>query len=147
MDRKHFIKTIGIGTGAFLFLACTGGCSSDSDTPAPNNPNNPPGNTKVDFTFDITTDSNLQNNGWTIRSGAIIAKSGNDFLAFQSTCTHQGNPLTYNAGDNTFPCSQQGPDHGSVFNASGVKITGPAIRSLKKYNTTLTGNNLRVFEA
>ena len=143
MDRKDFIKTLGLGTGAFVFATCMGACANvDSDDPAPGNP----GSNKVDFTFDVTTDTNLQNNGWTIRSGAIIAKSGTSYLAYQSDCTHQGNPLTYNASNSTFPCSLQGPDHGSVFNASGVKIAGPANRNLQKYNTQLTGNNLRVFE-
>ncbi len=143
MDRKDFIKTLSLGTGAFVFATCMGACTDvDSDDPIPNNP----GGTKVDFTFDVTTDTNLQNNGWTIKSGVIIAKSGSTYLAYQSDCTHQGNPLTFNTSDNTFPCSLQGPSHGSVFNSSGVKIAGPANRNLQKYNTQLAGNNLRVFE-
>ncbi|WP_018478156.1 QcrA and Rieske domain-containing protein [Pontibacter roseus] len=144
MDRKQFIRTIGLGTGAIVFVTCVGGCSgSDSeDDPAPTTP----GTTKLDFTFDVTSDANLVNNGWTIRNRVIIARSGNNYLAYQSNCTHQGNPLTYNAGDNNFPCSQQGPDHGSVFDANGVRIAGPASSNLKKYSTQINGNNLRVFE-
>lgn len=143
MNRKDFIKKVGLGTGAFVFVTCMGACTDvDSDNPAPNNP----GGANVDFTFDVTADTNLQNNGWTIRNGVIIAKSGSSYLAYQSDCTHQGNPLTYSVSNNTFPCSLQGPDHGSVFNASGARIAGPANRDLKKYNTQLTGNNLRVFE-
>jgi cytochrome b6-f complex iron-sulfur subunit len=146
MNRKEFIKTMGLGAGAFVFVTCMGACSSsDSDDPTPNNPNNP-GTGKVDFSFDVTSDTNLQTNGWTIRNGAIIAKSGTTYLAFQSQCTHQGNPLTYDASSNTFPCSQQTPEHGSVFDSSGNKIAGPAERSLKKYNTQINGNILRVYE-
>lgn len=144
MDRKQFIKTLGLSTGAFVFVTCMGACSDSGsdDDPTPTNP----GTNKVDFTFDVTTDSNLQNNGWTIRNRVIIAQSGSAYLAYQSACTHQGNPLTYNRGSNNFPCSQQGPDHGSVFDANGVRIAGPATGNLQKYSTQLTGNNLRVFE-
>lgn len=144
MDRKQFIKTIGMGTGAIVFATCLGACSSSekTDDPAPINP----GTGKLDFTFDVTTDTNLKNNGWTIKSGVIIARSGTSYLAYQSDCTHQGNPLTYNTGNNTFPCSLQGPNHGSVFNSNGERITGPASSDLKKYNTQLNGNELRVFE-
>ena len=145
MDRKKFIKTLGTGTGALVFLSCMGSCSSSSDDPTPNNPNNP--GSKIDFTFDVTSDSNLTNSGWTIRNGVIIAKSGSNYLAFQADCTHQGSALTYNASSNTFPCSLQGPGHGSVFNANGERIAGPASGNLKKYSTQLNGNNLRVFEA
>ncbi len=145
MDRKQFIRKLGVGTGAIFFVTCIGACSSsDSDDPNPN-PNPPPGPGKLDFTFDVTTDSNLQANGWTVRNGAIIAKSGTGYVAYDSSCPHQGNVLTFNASNNTFPCSQQGPDHGSVFDINGSRIRGPATSNLRKYNTTLTGNNLRVF--
>jgi len=145
MNRKQFIKNLGRGTGAFVFLTCMGACgSSDSEgDPAPIDN----GDDEIDFTFDVTTDNNLVNNGWTIKNGVIIAQSGSAYLAYQSDCTHQGNPLTYNKSSNTFPCSQQGPGHGSVFNANGQRIEGPATRSLKKYNTELNGNNLRIFES
>ena len=144
MDRKEFIRTIGLGTGAIVFATCLGACGSDSedDDPIPVNP----GTNKVDFTFDVTTDANLQNNGWTIRNRVIIARSGANYLAYQSSCPHQGNPLTFSSANTTFPCSQQGPDHGSVFDANGVRIAGPAADNLKKYSTQLSGNNLRVFE-
>jgi Rieske Fe-S protein len=147
MDRKNFIKKMGAGAGAVFFLTCMGSCSGSGsdDDPAPSN-NNPGSPTKVDFTFDVTTDASLKDNGWVIRNNIIIAKSGDNFLAFQSTCTHQGASLTFNKANNTFPCSLQGAGHGSVFNESGARVAGAASMNLKKYNTTLTGNNLRVFE-
>ena len=140
MNRKEFIKTMGLGTGAVVFATCLGACSG-SDDPAPNKP----GGDNVDFSFDVTTDTNLNNNGWTIKDGVIIARSGSDYLAYQSTCTHEGNPLTYNASNNTFPCSLQTKEHGSIFDSNGNRIAGPAPSNLRKYKTQLAGNILRVY--
>lgn len=142
MDRKDFLLSLGISAGSVLFTTCLGGCSKSSDD---NTSTPPPGGSQVDFTFDVTTDTNLVNNGWTIRNGAIIARNGTAYLAYESVCPHQGFNLTFNAANNTFPCSQTGPSHGSVFNNEGRRIAGPAARDLRKFNTQLNGNNLRVF--
>jgi Rieske Fe-S protein len=50
--------------------------------------------------------------------------------------------VLFEANNNRFNC----PNHGSNFNKEGVAINGPATAALRKYNTTLTGNLLRVFE-
>lgn len=144
MERKEFLLSLGLGAGSLLVSCCLGGCSKSGND---NNDNTtpPPGN-KVDFTFDTTTDNNLTAQGWTIRNNVIIAKSGTEYLAFEGICPHQGFSLTYNSAGNTFPCSNTSAGHGSVFDATGKRIAGPAPRSLKKYQTQLTGNNLRVFE-
>lgn len=145
MERKEFLVSLGVGAGSLLVSCCLGGCSkSGNDAPAPT-PTPGPG-TKVDFTLDTTSDANLVANGWTIKNDVIIAKSGNEYLAFESACPHQGAALTYNSAGNTFPCSNTSAGHGSVFDNTGKKVAGPAARNLKKYQTQLNGNNLRVFE-
>ena len=146
MERKDFITILGLGAGSIIVSSCLGACSK-SNTGSPS-PNPTPGTGgKVDFTVDVSTNANILSKGWTILNSIIIAKSGADYIALSGICTHQQNLMTYNASDNTFPCSQQDAAHGSVFNADGIRLKGPAIAPLKKYNTTLNGNILRVFES
>lgn len=144
MERKEFLQSLGMGAGSLILSCCLAGCSKtdeDGTTPAPT-----PGTNKVDFSFDTTTDTNLANKGWTTRNNVIIARSGTSYLAFESSCPHQSFALTYDGNAQTFPCSNTGAGHGSVFDKDGKRITGPAPRDLKKYQTQVTGNTLRVYE-
>jgi Rieske Fe-S protein len=146
MERKEFLLSLGLGAGSLIASCCLGGCSK-SDNNGGTTPNPPPGTgNKVDFSFDTTSDTNLSSRGWTTRNNVIIARNGNAYLAFEAACPHQGSSLTYDSAVNTFPCSNTGPGHGSVFDANGRRVAGPAARDLKKYQTQLTGNTLRVFE-
>lgn len=145
MQRKEFLVSLGLGAGSVIVSCCLGGCSKSDSNDDNNNP--PPGSgNKVDFNFDITTDNNLSSRGWTIRNNVIIARNGNEYLAYEATCPHQGSALTYDGAARTFPCSNTGAGHGSVFDVNGSRIAGPAPRNLKKYLTQLTGNTLRVYE-
>ena len=145
MERKDFISLLGLGAGSVIITSCLGACGK-SETGIPN-PNPGPGPGKLDFTLDVSTNSEILNKGWTIQSGVIIAKNGANYIALSAACTHAGSQMNYEPGSNIFPCSLQGAGHGSAFDANGVKLRGPAIGNLKKYNTNLTGNSLRVFEA
>lgn len=120
-------------------LACAGkglsSCSSESD-PAPSN---------VDFTLDLSTSqySALNNVGGSASAnGIIIARlSTTEFVALSRACTHEGTSINYRSSQQDFLC----PNHGARFSTSGSVLQGPATKSLKKYNTTLTGTSLRVF--
>jgi Rieske Fe-S protein len=146
MERKDFISLMGLGAGSIIVASCLGACGK-SDSPSPS-PNPSPGNgTKVDFTLNVSTNTDFNTKGWTIQNGVIVAKSGADYIALSGACTHQQNSMTYQASNNTFPCSLQTATHGSAFDANGTVLRGPATSNLKKYSTTLTGNSLRVFES
>ena len=148
MERKDFISILGLGAGSIIISSCLGACGkSDGPSPSPGPGPAPGPSGKVDFTVDVTTNSDLVSRGWTIQNQIIIARNGSTYIALSGVCTHQQNAITYNSANNNFPCSQQDAAHGSVFNANGEKIAGPATSNLKKYNTTLTGNILRVYEA
>lgn len=152
MERKEFLSALGVSAGSLVIASCLGACGkggtgSPSPTPTPNpTPNPSPGN-KVDFTFDVSTNTDINTKGWTIMNGIIIAKNGSAYIALTGACTHEGNPMTYNSSANNFPCSFTDAAHSSVFDANGAKIQGPATSNLKKFSTTLSGNSLRVFEA
>jgi cytochrome b6-f complex iron-sulfur subunit len=135
MERSEFLKYLGTGT----LMACAGcslvSCGSNDDpTPA-----------VIDFTLDLTLPENsaLQNVGGSLsKDGVIIAKlSSTEFTAVSRACTHEGTNVNYRSTPQDFLC----PNHGSVFDKNGSVKNGPAKTALKKYNTELTGNSLRVF--
>jgi cytochrome b6-f complex iron-sulfur subunit len=136
MNREEFLKQLGITA----WLTCTGSvilsCSQDDPAPAAS---------PVDFVLDLTLSQNAALNtvgGSLAVNGIIIARlSSTEFVALSRACTHQGTAVNYRAGQNDFLC----PNHGSRFATSGAVLQGPASTALRKYNTALTGNNLRIF--
>jgi cytochrome b6-f complex iron-sulfur subunit len=147
MERKDFLAALGLGAGSLVISSCLGACGkSETGSPTPANPTPIAGN-KLDFTLNVSTNADITSKGWTIMNGVIIARNGSNYIALSSSCTHQGSPVTYNSGNNNFPCSQTGAGHGSVFDSNGGRIQGPATSALKKYSTSISGTTLRVFEA
>ena len=147
MERKDFLAALGLGAGSLVISSCLGACGkSETGTPNPSTPTPTPGN-KIDFTLNVSTNTDINSKGWTIMNSIIIARNGSNYIALSSSCTHQGNPVTYNSANNNFPCSLTDAAHGSVFDSNGNRTQGPASSALKKYSTTLTGTSLRVFEA
>lgn len=139
MDRRDFLASLGIGAAALACADCLQGCSPL------NGPNDvPAAPTNVNLSLDLTLPANsaLNNAGGTIYTGGLIIarSSAGGFIALSQACTHQGGTVQYRSGSNTFYC----PVHGSVFAADGSVITGPASRSLTKYNTSLSGTTLKV---
>lgn len=138
MNRKEFLKTVMYGTAALGITACIGSCLSgcSDDVTAPSN---------VDFTLDLTLAANaalLTTGGYLVSNGIIVARTGtNQFTAVSAKCTHEGTQVAWQQSNNRFYCS----NHGATFTSAGVVTGGPASKNLTQYNTTLTGNSLRVF--
>jgi cytochrome b6-f complex iron-sulfur subunit len=134
MERKEFLAMLGASAGLAV-LGCLGACKKES-TASPQS---------VNFTLDLSDPANsvlTQNGGYLVRDGVIVAKtSGGEYIAVAAACTHQGTTLQYQGSSSRFFC----PNHGSTFSNSGAVINGPATSSLKKYNTSLNGNSLRIF--
>lgn len=136
MNRKDFLITAGKGVAFAGFVYCIG-CKKNSDSPtAP---------TSTDFTLDLTLHSNQPLNsigGSIVNSGIVIGRvSQTEFAAVSSACTHQGTTVEFQLANNQFYC----PNHGSTYALNGTVTRGPAQKSLTKYNTSLTGTNLRIF--
>ena len=148
MERKEFLAMLGNGAAALFAVGCLGGCSkSDSDDPQPGGNNPGTGTTnKKDFTLNLALPANgsLKTPGSAlISNGVIVAYTANSsYIAVSSVCTHQGGIVGYDAAGKRFSC----PVHGSNFTETGTVINGPATTALKQYKTTLTGDNLRVYE-
>ncbi|MFM8913206.1 MAG: ubiquinol-cytochrome c reductase iron-sulfur subunit [Flammeovirgaceae bacterium] len=135
MKRAQFIKLVGAGT-----VACACGqlvsCTSKSTDPAP---------ASLDFTLDLTASANaaLNSDGGSVSTQGIIVVriAAGDFVALSQACTHQGTPVAFQRAANNFLCN----NHGSTFSLTGAVTKGPAASPLRKFNTELNGNSLRVF--
>jgi cytochrome b6-f complex iron-sulfur subunit len=148
IDRKDFMKQVGIGFGAIMLMNCLQSCS-ETEIPDPN----PVTSTGLDITIDLNTStySSLitKGNFAVITANKIIVARTNDtngtFIAVSSACTHEGRTIAYQSASNNFKC----PLHGAEFAATGAVTKGPATVALKKYSTTFneTAKTLRIFEA
>lgn len=138
MNRKEFLSLIGSGTASLALASCLGGCAKNvsSGTNAPTN---------VDFTLDLSQAANsalLTNGGYLYHNSVLVARTtAGAYIAVQQVCTHESVSVTYQAGSHRFYCD----GHGATFSETGAVTGGPAPRALKTYNTSLTGNSLRVY--
>ena len=144
MDRKEFLAQLGLTSAAIFAGACLGGCSKDDGTTGSGGGGtNPPAS--VDFTINLA-DSNFNalatQGGFIYQSGVIIARTLSDqYIAVSQACTHQGTSVVFQGNNQRFFC----PNHGSTFSTTGAVTNGPATAALKRYNTSVNGNTLRVF--
>ena len=138
MERNEFLKLLGTASMAVCAGCALESCSSSSDPSVPAAPTN------IDFTLDLTAMANAAlgiDGGSIYKSGIVIVRlSATNYVALSQSCTHQGTTINFVPLAGNFLC----PNHGSRFSTTGSVINGPAISSLKKYNTTLTGTDLRV---
>jgi cytochrome b6-f complex iron-sulfur subunit len=132
MNRKEFLSIVGIGATGVFATSCLSACKKEN-------------NTNIDFTLDLSSSANsalAANGGYVISQGVIVAKtSAGEFIAVSAACTHQGVNVQFQSSNNRFYC----PGHGANFNTNGTVQNGPANSPLTKYNTSLSGNILRVY--
>lgn len=144
IDRKDFMKQVGLGFGAIMLLNCLQSCSG-SEIP---DPDPDPGTTGKDFTVDFSSGTNAAlktKGGFAVVQGVIIARTLSDtFIAVSAVCTHEGSIINYRPSSNDFLC----PNHLSEFSDTGAVKKGPATTALKKYNHSvdLNANTIRIFE-
>lgn len=60
------------------------------------------------------------------KDGVFLVRGSGGLVAFSARCTHLGCTLNHDPGHHRFVC----PCHGSVFELTGKRISGPAQRSL-----------------
>jgi cytochrome b6-f complex iron-sulfur subunit len=140
MDRKKFLTAIGMGAASVAVFNCIGCAKGSTGDPTSN-----PAPTNVDFTLDLTANANavLNNNGGYIYSnGIIVARTtSGTYIAVSQTCRHQSTSVIYRANQNQFYCQR----HGATYSETGVSAGIETNLPLNKYNTQLTGTNLRIF--
>jgi len=152
VSRRRMLTLVGSGAGAAVAIAAVAvfaghylvGTTSPSTTTGTNNPpagnspaqgnqSSPPatGGHVLAHTSDIPLNSaktfpiaNSQN------PGLLIHLPNNQFVAFNSTCTHAGCPVNYNPQDKLLKC----PCHSAVFDPArnAAVVQGPATTPLAK---------------
>lgn len=148
IDRKEFMRQVGMSFGAIMLMNCLQSCSDGGEIP---DPNPTPITGKVDFTININdaTYSGLKTKGnfVVVKAQNVIIARVNDvngsWIAVDSRCTHQLTTINYRASSNDFLC----PNHESTFSSTGAVTRGPATSALARFNTSFdaTNNTLRVF--
>jgi menaquinol-cytochrome c reductase iron-sulfur subunit len=82
--------------------------------------------------------------GWKVTSEKstawVIRKSAGEVVAFSPQCTHLGCAYHYSERTKEFVC----PCHTSAFALDGRVLTGPAPRSLDRYEIKLQGSHLLI---
>lgn len=142
MNRKEFFSRVGFGAAAALLPACIAGLASSCSSDNSSSPIASPPPTGVDFVLDVSTGSLTTNGGFLVTKGIVVARTNSGtYIAVSASCTHEGTIVNYNASGNNFIC----PNHGAQYSSTGVVTQGPANTNLKQYNTSLTGNSLRVY--
>jgi cytochrome b6-f complex iron-sulfur subunit len=140
MNRKDFLKSLGLSGAAIFATYCMGGltaCSSNNPTPSP-----------ADFTLDLTVAANKNltvNGGFIITNNVVVARTNaGNYVAVTKICSHEGNPnVTFDAGNNRFYCTS----HGALFDLQGKGLNSNGSGGIKTYQTTLTGTMLCVFSS
>lgn len=147
MERKQFLRSLGASAAFALTFPCLHGCSSDEDEDGiiVEEPTN------VDFTIDLTSSeaNNLATNGgFILKNLVVIVKNlEGQFVAASQICSHKSYDQVrfVDQDGGIFYCDV----HGSRFEQNGTplnQVDGSAAKSLKVYNTELTGDMLRIFE-
>lgn len=135
MNRKDFLRLLGLSASSFVALHMLSSCSSDDS---------PTGPTNVDFTIDLDDPnySYLKTKGeFLLKDNVIVAHTIDDtYVALSAICTHESKRITYDDANDIFVC----PKHGSTFSKDGKVTKGPATKALRKYVVELNGSLLRV---
>ena len=80
--------------------------------------------------------------GWKLitekTSAWVVKNSESQITAFKPQCPHLGCGYHWNAANKEFLC----PCHASTFSVEGDVLTGPAPRSLDRYETKIAGDKL-----
>jgi len=147
MERKQFLKSLGVGAAFAITFPCLGGCGED-DAIDGNLVEQPTG---VDFTVDLNSaeGAKLENNGGFILKNLVVVVKNleGEFVAATQVCSHQNYDQVrfINQNGGFFHCDV----HGSRFDQTGTPlntIPNSVAKPLKIYNTELNGSILRVFE-
>lgn len=133
MHRRKFIEQLGLGAAFVLTASCFGSCKK-TPTAAQN----------VDFTLDLTDAANaaiLVNGGYLIKNDVVVAKNNaGEYVAATVICSHEGQKQV-TLKSNEWYCTA----HGARYNLNGTGLNANGNKGLKTYNTSVTGNILRVF--
>lgn len=145
MQRRDFLKWVGIGGLASYLPVAIVACSQTNDSPPTTNlPTATPG---ADGFAPVGNVAALDQDGALKAqiSGkpAIVVRDPikpNAVLAMNPTCTHKGCIVNWDSSNKKFVC----PCHSAEFSSGGKVLAGPAAQPLPTYQAKLDGNTVFV---
>ncbi len=132
MNRKQFIKIIGISAVAFTAFSNLESCNKDKVP-------------QIDFTIDLNDPANFDLTtlgGYRVfNSSVIVAKDvNNNYIAFSAYCTYDACLVEFQTTNEFIcPCCQ------SHYDTDGNPAFGLATTPLTKYNVQQINNMLHVY--
>ncbi|MUG91280.1 Rieske 2Fe-2S domain-containing protein [Scytonema sp. UIC 10036] len=138
MNRREFFGWVGLGAIFTSLPVAIAACSSQS-TPSKLS-NAPP---RSDGFKAIGTVAELDQKGHILNQDVIIIRNpteNNGLIAVNSTCTHAGCAVNWEANQKSFVC----PCHESKFAPDGKVLGGPATKPLQTYTAKLEGGDVLV---
>ncbi|PQJ76043.1 Rieske 2Fe-2S domain-containing protein [Polaribacter gangjinensis] len=145
MNRKEFLKSIGVSAAFAITYSCLGGCSTPVDdifleTPqSPQTPQTSSSLLKIDLS-DPASISLKNNGGYLIKNNILVAKNLNgNYVAATVVCSHDNlKRLIFKNGE--YYCTA----HGARFDVFGKGLNSKASRGIKIYKTSVSENILTV---
>ena len=140
VSRLEFLKQLGFGGAALMATLCAAGTSSCKSNSASTS-----ASTK-DFTLDLNQSANadlkIVGKFMVVQDVVIACTAAGTYAAVTVICSHEGRKqVGYRESQKDFYCSA----HGAVYDQQGIGKSGPSSGGLRVYNTTLTGNSLRIY--
>tara|TARA_A100001011_G_C13939985_1_gene686742 strand:- start:168 stop:608 length:441 start_codon:yes stop_codon:yes gene_type:complete len=139
INRRQFLTELGLGTGAIMATYCFGGltsCDEGSDYKVG----------EVDFILNLDESPNeaLKTVGGYVRTNKVVIAliSEGNFVAVTQICSHQGaENVTFRSMNRDFYCTK----HGAIFDLQGNGLNSNGSKGIMVYQTSLSGNRLRIF--
>jgi nitrite reductase/ring-hydroxylating ferredoxin subunit len=148
MNRKEFLKSLGVSAAFAITYSCLGSCSTPVDdmflenaqTPqTPQIPQTSSSLLKIDLS-DPASNSLKNNGGYLIKNNILVAKNLNgNYVAATVFCSHENlKQMVFRNGE--YYCTA----HGARFDLVGKGLNSKGSRGLKIYKTSVSGNILTI---
>lgn len=142
MKRREFVEMVGVGSFISALPATVSSCAQQTaETAPPSTPTSPIAATPRTDGFEVAgTVADLDKTGQLLNEKmslgkALIVRNGDQLVAVDPTCTHQGCVVAWNA-DKSFLC----PCHDAKYSPDGKVTGGPAPQPLALYTAKIEGD-------
>jgi cytochrome b6-f complex iron-sulfur subunit len=143
MERKEFLKLLGITMTGTVAATCMGGCGKEENTGGTGGNNN--NNVNIDLDLTSSTYSKLQTKGNYVQiesTGIVVAFSTDgNYYAADLTCPHENGIIEFESAGNRFHCTKHPKQY---FSNKGVSNGAETGDNLKMFTCTLSGTKLNV---
>lgn len=147
MQRREFIKWVGVGTLASFLPVVIAACTTENKEQTSAQNSTPTATSNKGY-LTIGTLTELDKNGQILNKQTkdkpvIVIRNPQDsktVLAVNPTCTHKGCLVTWKSDEKHFEC----PCHDSDFATDGKVLKGPATQPLPTYPVKIEGDSILV---